>query len=196
MKIAAELRIKHGQLYESCLMYGGVKAFSKRIGIGYQTVLAWLHLRRCPIPGVYNRAYTKKVERRLERLTGVSVADLFPQQLKAFTELHKPERHVVIRDIDVLSLKLLTDEVQLRLTTSDPVEDSIAGELADCMNQTLKKLPHRLQTVIDCRFRKDMSQEETGNLMGISKGRVSQLEQKAVRLLQQPEHAKKLVEFI
>lgn len=187
MKIAAELRIKHGVLYEACQKNGGVKAFAELVGIGHQTLNNWLRLRYCPSPGVFTRSYTKSVETRLEELTNVTAQELFPKQLKEFTAMQKPAKFVTVKDIEPERLGWMASELSSRLTTSDPVSDLIAIEFKDKVQDALVALPDRWQMVIDARFNRDLTYEEIAMEMRVSKESVRQIEQKALRHMHESE---------
>ena len=185
MKITAELRIKHGIFYEACQQHGGIKPFAAKIGIGYQTLFKWLHMRQCPTPGVFNQWYTKKVEKRLERFTGVSAQELFPQQLKEFTKLDRPTRFVSVKDIEIQALEWMASDLSARLTTSDPASDAITSEIREKVRDAVGTLTERQQLIIDARFNRGLTYEETGRELGVAKERVRQLEMKAIRALRE-----------
>ena len=180
VKVAAELRIKHGLLYEACKRHGGIKQFAAKVGIGDQTLFKWLHLKRCPIPGVFNRWYTKKVEQRLEKFTGVKAQEIFPQQLKEFTKLSRPTRFIAVKDIEVQALEWMANDLSARLITSDPASDAITSEIRAMVSNAIGTLPERHQLVVHARFNRGLTYEETGKEMMLSKERVRQLERRAL----------------
>jgi RNA polymerase sigma factor (sigma-70 family) len=194
MKIAAELRIKHGVLYEACQQYGGIKPFAAKVGIGHQTLFKWLHLKGCPVPGVFNQWYTPKVEKRLEELTGVKATELFPQQLKEFTDLSRPTKFVAVKDIEVQALEWMASDLSARLTTSDPASDAITSEIRAKVRDAVGTLTERQQLIIDARFNRGLTYEETGREMRVTKERVRQLEAKAIRRLQESDALAGLVD--
>lgn len=184
MKIAAELRIKHGELYEACLRAGGVKQFCKEIGVGYQTVLTWLSMKKCPTPGKYTPSYTAETEQKIEELTGLKIDAVFPKQLKEFTELSKPTKYVSVKEIEPDRLLDMACELSNRLTTDDPIDCAIAGELRDNMKKQLDRLAPRLRRVIEARYYENKTIEEVGRELVCTKERVRQLEMKAIHALQ------------
>jgi len=197
MKVAAELRLKHGTLWELCHQAGGTKALGEAIGIGHQTVHAWLHMRRCPVPGQYTKWYTEEVERRLEELAGVPASELFPSELKDATTFFAKNRvRVAMKDIEPAALLTLALGNEERLLTHDPVDDAIADELTDKLEHAMSELTDRERFVLDCRYRRCLTLEETGKEIGTQKERVRQIEAKAIRKLQQPTVASELVEFL
>jgi len=201
MKVAAELRLKHGVLYEVCRDNGGIANVASIIGIGCQTVRAWLKMRRCPTPGQYNRWYTEDVEKSLEALAGVPATTIFPPELKAATSLFKATPvHVRILDIEPEALAMIATETQERLTFRQP--EKVAGdhELSDRVKALLRGLSYREREVITLRYGLDdgysYTLDEVADLLKVSRERVRQIEAKAVRKLQQPSRAQSLVGFI
>lgn len=184
MKIAAELRIKHGELYEACLRAGGVKQFCKKIGVGYQTMRTWLSMKKCPTPGKYTPSYTAEVEQKIEELTGLKIDAVFPKQLKEFTELSKPTKYVSVKEIEPDRLLDMACELSNRLTTNDPIDCAIAGELRDNMKKQINKLSPRLKRVIEARYYENKTLEDVGKELVCTKERARQLETKAIRALQ------------
>ena len=197
MKVAAELRLKHGALFELCRDMGGTRALAEAIGIGHLTVHAWLHMRRCPTPGTYTKWYTKEVEQRLESLAGVPASELFPKELKDATAYFaKNTVHVLMKDIEPGRLLTMATSAQQRLTTSDPVDDAITSELTEQMKKAMEEvLNDRERTVVDCHYNKHMSFKEIGKVLGVSGARAVQIGDRAIRKMQQFKAIRHLIEF-
>jgi RNA polymerase sigma factor (sigma-70 family) len=148
----------------------------------------------CPVPGVFNQWYTPKVEKRLEELTGVKATELFPQQLKEFTDLSRPTKFVAVKDIEVQALEWMASDLSARLTTSDPASDAITSEIRAKVRDAVGTLTERQQLIIDARFNRGLTYEETGREMRVTKERVRQLEAKAIRRLQESDALAGLVD--
>lgn len=192
MKIAAELRLKHGELYLACKRHGGVKAFAEKLGIGHQTVHAWLHMRRCPVPGKYTYWFTPEIESRLVELTGKSVAELFPQELReALPELKKKPVHVLIKDVPAAVLISHCEAAKERLTLRDPAQEVEEVEDRDALrakiDDAMRFFTPRERQILKLRFGIDcepMTLEEVGHVFQVTNNRVRQIEQRALRRLQ------------
>lgn len=201
MKIAAELKLKHGILWELSRKYGTVKELAGVIGVGYQLLNKWLHMRGCPTPGKHTPWYTEEVEKKLEELAGVPAAEIFPPQLKAATSYFQKERvHVTVAEVEPAQLMFLAQSASERLTVQSPQDSAIASELKTKIASVLKTLSYREREILNLRYGLEdgvsMSLEEVANIFKVTRERIRQLEAKAMRKIQQPSQACELVDFL
>jgi RNA polymerase sigma factor (sigma-70 family) len=200
MKVAAELRLKHGALYLAVQKAGGTKALAALIGIGHQTVHQWLFMRKAPTPGVYTKWYTKEVESRLEQATAQKAADLFPRELREATEFFRKNRQrVEIRDVSPAAIEQLTSQYLERSTTPDPAETVADRELTDRVREVIKTLPVRERRMVEMYYGigggERFTYAEPSNLFGVTPTRCMQIVAHAIRMLQNPSRASQLVDF-
>lgn len=197
MKIAAELRLKHGLLYEAARKCGSVRELAEAIGIGYQTVIRWMNLRGCPTPGEYTQWYTAKVEMRLEEITGAVASELFPERLKEATKLFRDEplKRVEFADMEPSALLAMAANAQERLTVEHPIDAAERSELSEKMQEVMQTLDWRSRVICRLRFHERLSLSETAECMGITAERVQQIEARAIGMLRQPFRSSKVVDF-
>lgn len=191
VKIAAEMRLKHGELYKLCKRVGGTKELAKELGIGHQTVNAWLHMRRCPVQGKYTKWFTKEVEEKLIDLSGTTIEVLFPSELRDATKFFNENKvHVRIAEIPNDQLTLMYKEQVARLATSDPSVDADRMEVARLTMLCLEQagLSYREKRIIEMRFGlkgTPLTLRESGHVLKVTQERVRQIEQRALRKLNQ-----------
>lgn len=189
MKIAADIRLRHGVLWQLAEQFGTAKALAKEIGIGYQTLYQWLNLRCMPIPGTYTRFYTRKIEKRLEDLAGCPASEIFPEACReAIKVLAGNTRHVSIADVSPDALLDMAHATAARLTTSDPFAIAEAEDNKRLLRKYLQYIPERCRQVIEMRFglySPPMTLEECGNVLKLSRERIKQIEYKALMKLRQ-----------
>jgi RNA polymerase sigma factor (sigma-70 family) len=196
MKIAAELRLKHGALWEACNAVGGAKALAEMVGIGISTVYGWLQMRKCPTPGRYTKHYTQQVEQSLEEITGLPASELFPVALKEATKYFAGNTvRVAVKEMTPEQLLAVAIDTDQRSITDDPRSVAELHELTDCINDALRFLPERERRIIEFRYKHSMTLDQTAKEFGVSRARIRALEAKAIRKLQEPSRAHALVEF-
>jgi RNA polymerase sigma factor (sigma-70 family) len=80
------------------------------------------------------------------------------------------------------------------------IEEITRSELREAINKALDCLMPRERIVIELRFGLDgkgsKTLEETGRLLGVTKERIRQIEEKALRRLRHPRRSKLLLEFL
>lgn len=191
MKIAAEIKIKHGRLYELCRDAGGVKEFAKQIGVGIQTMYCWLKMKRCPTPGKYTRWYTRDIELALEGAANCAIVDLFPLELRESIAFFRkqPTKHISIKEIEPSQLMIMAGQLEERNLLPSPEDIAIDSEKRDVIKKVLQKLPWRESEVIKLRYGLgdagySHTYEEIGQVFQITRERVRQIESKAMRKLQ------------
>ena len=82
------------------------------------------------------------------------------------------------------------------LQWQESIEESMwRKELQETVEAALATVPEQYREVLRLRYWEDMTQEAVGNLRGISKERVRQMENKGIRILRQPKTASQLYTF-
>jgi RNA polymerase sigma factor (sigma-70 family) len=187
MKIAAEIKLKHGTLYELCQQHGGVKGLAEKLGIGDQTVYQWLRMRRVP---KISRHFTQAVADRLVAMAGMPLDEIFPKELEAATELFKQHgTRVTIADVPVEQLAVLHRQYVDRLTCEDPSEIADRKDYGEKVLKLLKFLTEREREIIELRFGLGddgvcYTLEEVGHICKVTGARVRQIEARALRKIQ------------
>ena len=188
MKIAADIRFKHGTLWEIVNRSGGAAAFADAIGVGKQTVYGWLNLRTCPTPGKYTRWYTRESEQALEELSGMNAGEVFPPGLAELCrQMLREDRHYIsMREIPADKLESLGQRALQGLPCPDAGRDPVdRAEIAEQLASGVSTLTERERRVITLRYglggESEMTLEEIGEELGVGKERVRQIENRALR---------------
>jgi RNA polymerase primary sigma factor len=112
------------------------------------------------------------------------------------------ERFLAIRSVESLEDQrdLLNDEVAGALivdtTGGNPLENALLGDLAGVVMESLTELPDRIQDIIRLRFgldeRGDHTLEEIGQMYGVTRERIRQIESKGLKALAHPSRTRAL----
>lgn len=94
---------------------------------------------------------------------------------------------------------ILGDFVEDTVRTS-PEEDTMDGALRDEINKVLESLSDREATIIEYRFglngKQPLSLQELGNRFSLTKERIRQIEQRALRKLREPDRSERLQSYV
>ena len=153
------------------------------LGIGLPTLYNWLAFSNYP-----------RADKALEVAVVLGVSDeiLFPEEIKGFRITKQPEPISFGRD-EALELGMLSQDV-------DPEELAIQGELADGINKVMQTITDREKLVLTLRFGLDGGEAkrlvDVGAILGVSRERIRQIEDKALRKLRHPSRAWKLRDYV
>jgi RNA polymerase sigma factor (sigma-70 family) len=189
-------------LYDLAKRYGGIRALAEELGVCEATMGAWVNLRHMPkLHGHGAKPAMKKVVLELCRMTGKRPEDLFPGFVRE--QLHKIPRQIEVkRDFAMLQLSDATND---RLTLPSPADVAADADtravLREKFEELFRTLTYREREIIKLRygFADDgvsYNLAETAHIFKVTRERIRQIENKAIRKLQQPCRAGKLVEFI
>ncbi len=113
--------------------------------------------------------------------------DLFPEVLRT-AESFEAEITTEVSD-----LALLSEYAQhASLSLEDPDSPFLRREERGLIDKTLETLHDREAKILRLRFEEDLTLTEIGRLLGVSGGRVGQLEAKALRKLRHPSRSRAL----
>ncbi|MEI8229893.1 MAG: sigma-70 family RNA polymerase sigma factor [Candidatus Peregrinibacteria bacterium] len=161
---------------------------------------------RVPVHMIEGMSRVRKVKKTLTYELGrdptteeIAVrADLSPEEAKAIMQMNRQPLSLdqsIGDDDDRACSELLKDESQ-----GDPQGLSEQGELMDRLGDALQVLGYREREILRLRFglcdRKACTLEEVGQIFGVTRERVRQIEQKAVRKLQDPRRSGTLTGFV
>jgi RNA polymerase sigma factor (sigma-70 family) len=188
-RVGAKIRYFHGSLREKRLERGLTqKQIAKELGIGHVTYSHIETLRHFP---------TEYHMEKLCKYFGMTKEELFPEWAKVvFVE----DRKEVVKEIEIDKVMLNSPEV-LRLMAPDSPEDDFEKEnLKQVLMGTLETLNAREKKVLELRFGlkdgKTRMLEEVARDFGVTRERIRQIEDKALRKLRHPSRSKNLKDFI
>jgi len=210
--ITAVSKLKHSELYEAAKSMGGQSALARHLGIHPSELGMWCNLKACPPVEMDDKQphQTQKkwgggrlgeIERKLFDLTGKTLVELFPKELREAKEfLNSPKTIEQRKTMQTDALLRYAESTKHRLAYAGQESIAINSELSEHITDALKELPERLRTIITLRYGLDgngrRTLDEAGKAVGVSKERLRQLEAKAIRDLQHPRVASGLVDFI
>jgi len=175
------------------------KSAAKQIGVSYQRYLDIENLRYYPDQDVQKKVC------EFYRINGIFLFedDVFPDELKNLVD--RPKKIVSERSFRRDELKLLSDLSQKEYTEYQRLEDYRAeppdsrykqNELSKRIIAALKTLSDREREVIVMRYFEGLIYEDIARRKGLTRERVRQIEANAIRKLQSPWRARRLVEFV
>jgi RNA polymerase sigma factor (sigma-70 family) len=146
------------------------------------------------IPGraIFNGAWRPSVQ-KIADYFGCMPEDIIPEPVRE----NKLARNTGSFHLDAYEMEDLLTSLK---TVALPADKHLDGkELASSVHDALLKLPPRLERVLRMRFGigcEEKTLDEIGLEWGITKGRVREVEAKALRLLKHPARSKKLHPFL
>jgi RNA polymerase sigma factor (sigma-70 family) len=163
----SEFRIQAGlTVRELCEMSGVKQPTYSALNSG---TLAPIVLTKTSPDGTIGEA--KSAVRKLALALGADLIDLFPRYFCSINE-HKD-----------ISEDEIVDNWHAGLVANDPVDNLLLQEVADVGNEIFNKLPPAHRKVLFARIGKDMTLDEVGKMLGVSKERARQIEKKAIVIL-------------
>lgn len=204
--ITGVTRLKHADLWDAAkklrtMQYGGQSALGRRLGVNASEIGTWINLKGCP-PCKPTKAWTEQRLRKLEcdlmELTGKALEELFPDSLRKNAEfLAAPktcERRFSLQQLALANYAEAT--TQRLLSASMPSRQSEKADASGMIQEAMKCLSLRERQVIEMRYGMNgssvMTYKEIGESLGVTGGRVQQIENKATWKLRRPEVADRL----
>lgn len=187
-KIGFKGRLKHGLLLEALSQRGwSQRQAAKFLGVSMQAFGRWINLRDVP------RRLTEKQVQKLVELTGQLPEALWPDYVRSRDFLDASKTFTVVKDVE--ARKFLTALTQRELPPT-PEEVFAREEMTETIDMVLATLPARDARIIKKRFYEEKTCEEVGVEEGVTRERVRQIEDKALRKLRRPNRIKQLKPFI
>lgn len=197
--ITAVSKLKHSELWEASKKYGSQSALAKFLGVNENVMCGWINLKSVPGPRLITER-GDELDAKLTIATGKGLDELFPEALRQAKEF-LAARDKTIEQRATLSrqaLEYYARETTSRLEYTFPDIDSC--QLQDDVSSLLEELTAREEHALTIRFGLDgngtRSYREMAKEMGCSIERCRQIEDKAIRKMQQPNRSKKLVGYL
>ena len=172
------------------------------VGVSTSAISSYDRLRAIPEPLIAKRIAITLNE-RLHRTDNIEnyVAQLFPEKLRKYVEEIRDEREGFPKDALTHSVPLNADAKKyLPYSPDNPVENTQYNDLIERMSKVMSTLSYREREILKSRMglegEHSSSYEEVGEIFGVTKERIKQIEAKAIRKLQQPSRSQELVGFL
>ena len=199
VNVTIKASMRHGDLHLARKKVGNMEALAKLLDVSVHTVGSWYRYESCPpvserLP-YWPQAKLDELEKKLFALTGKLLDDLFPEAVrdKAFLRLEKTIE--TTKEVDPSRLIAMAGSVRrIQYKEPDVVE---AKELSDAVQESISTLSKREQEIVRMRYGfsgEQMTYDEIGSRLKITRERVRQIEMKAIRKLQMPNASARLAE--
>jgi RNA polymerase sigma factor (sigma-70 family) len=165
-----------------------VAQLSREVGISQAILGKICNLKQHPVGkwGVIP-SYSK-----LAAFFNVEPEDLWPGDLMEALSTNMAEREIDAADMYLLEGEIKDPETLMIEQEEDP------GFLDEALEEVLKKLPEKHEEVIRLRWGlngKKHTYQEVGEIIGVTRERVRQIEMRALRSMRHPVHSRKLRKF-
>lgn len=198
-EIAVKARAKHGLIYKYMTEHGLTwLEMAEKIGISTGTFSKIIHFRWAPTENYQN----KEVAKKLCNFFHCNLEEILPnelaQQIKNNSEIAEllQEEQTVYKEVDVEYLSY--DEApQSILAYQENFNKQI--DFRETIEKVLKTLTPREERIIKLRFgigdEVEHTLEEVGKEFGVTRDRIRQIEEKAIRKLKHPARLRNLKEI-
>ncbi len=176
-------RIKHGHLREALKARGWTqKQAAEFLGASQSWLGQVINLREIP-----SKKWLSEHQEKLLELTGKTPEDLFPESLRVREFLDVPKTIEATREVP---LHLLASGKESLALPPTPEEFLMNEELANGIDGLISELTQQQQKVITGIYFEGKTQVEVGLEMGKTRGRIGQIEKKALYRLRLPARMK------
>lgn len=203
MKVALTAKLRNGALWALVEQYGSQTALARLLGVKSSVINAWVNFRH--IPKHLDTPRMREVERKLIALAGVTLADIFPADLRAErTSAGGVGFQVSLTAHAEIPVSQLTGQDQKQLAGSpfEAIDDSILQEeMRAAVERSLSLLKPRQSRILRMRFGIEpadrvMTLEEIAKIEGVSRDRIRQIEGNALTKLRMHSKARFLKPLI
>jgi RNA polymerase sigma factor (sigma-70 family) len=192
LRVERTTRFKNLRLFNAIRKTGTVVEFSKAAGVHYSGVIAFLNLSANPYSA--RTGNLKGSAQEIVDYLDIAAEELFPPELYTNADTLRPQTAVLVgRSVEMLPLLAAK-----RVAAPEMLESAaMKRELAEDLYEILHRLKPRAQKVLVLRYglngHAEHTMAEVGEELGVSRGRIQQIEAKALRDLRAPKNSLKLV---
>lgn len=194
--VTAQVRLKHGILFELSKQFGSVRAFAEYLGLPYSHLNDIINFGHIPSRKTLStKERWRKAEELLLALCGKGWDEIFPDELRSAEFADKPKRFEVTREVPIAALTG-TDQA---LLMPPQEEEIVRSEMKAAVGRSLDSLPEREAYIVRSVYGFDgpeMSYAKIGAQLGITHERVRQILLKAIRALRHPTRFRQLKPFL
>ncbi len=186
-------KLRHGLLWAAVKRLGSQAALARELGVTPTAVGQWVNLKGKP---PFNSPRWPEIEAKLFVITGKTADELFPEALMSKDFLDAPKEFEQTKEVELRAIACATRN---RLELPSPEEDAIREELKEKVGEVLATLNFRQRTVLEMRFGipdgRTHTLAEVGRAIGVTRERVREIEQKAIRELSKPRRRRVIEDF-
>ena len=205
IELTAITKLRHAALWELAKRLGGQKQAADQCLVTTLTFSNWVTLKssfpESPEKGWWIESRWKPTKDAIESLTGQTLQQLWPKSLRDAIETRAMittiEQTIEVPEQALLAYAELSAD---RFLLPSPSIHAEQDELRDALSKAIKSLTSRQQEVLKLRYGLldgcERTLEEVGHIVGASRERVRQIEAKAIRQMQSPKSASRLVGFL
>jgi len=184
------VRGKHGFLHNLAKAAGSQKNLAEAMGVPCGTLNGWINLKKYP------KQPSEDLKSMLLVTTGRAFDELFPLELRNMIDQYGGKA-MQLEATQTMELKWLTERREDRALLPDPSSVVEEDELKEHVREVLTTLSSREKSVLELRFGlggdPPKGIEEVAELFHVTRDRIRQIEAKAMRKMQDPHRAGKLV---
>ncbi len=197
VNVTIKAAMRHGDLHKAATKAGSLVALAAIIQVSYSELGTWYRYEACPPEKPtksWSQARLDALEASLFELTGKLLEDLFPPAVRdrAFQKMKKNAE----TNKDIEESRLLEMAHSVRAIEYHQPNELEKEELANAISTVIGDLSYREAEVIKMRYGIACDQtytyEEIGHVMKVTRERIRQIEDKALRKLQTTDFKKKL----
>jgi RNA polymerase sigma factor (sigma-70 family) len=184
MKITAITRYKHGELYAILQRIGWNQSeLARKTGLSNSVIRDTINLVRRP---------TAEQADAIQKAIGAAgeYLDVLSEWPETFAGLKRGYKFQQTAEVE---MDRLLDHPEALQIAAPEYKDN--DELHECLESLISKMPNQIQIVLRERFWNGKTHEEIGDEVNVSRGRVQQIESKALRMLRHPTCIRKLREL-
>lgn len=182
MRIGIVAKAKQGDLLEALEKRGwNQRQMADFLGIDQNRLSRLLNLRWVP------RIFSDHLTQRLMELTGKTPEQLFPEWARKRDFLDTPKVRKIIFEATPEMVEMAGGGLRL---LSSPEDVSSAHELEVAITNALESLSPKEREVIERTVMGDETQEEVGQSMNLTGGRIQQIKERALRKLRHPNYSR------
>jgi len=195
-RIAVVAHIKHGALYEAIRKKGWNQSeAAKFLDITPTQMGTLLNLKARP-PFIFSaqkrhKTKVRKLQEKLMELTGLSVYDLFPEEVMTKEFLSRPKKFAGVRDVP---LQVLLDSGAMPHLLPAPDEALLQKEVDEEVLHLLDELPPQQRAAVKGRYWEGKPIETMAEETGTSPSNVSALSLTGLRRLHEKANALRVAE--
>jgi RNA polymerase sigma factor (sigma-70 family) len=199
MQVGIAAKLKNGILWEAAKKAGSAAALARHLGISPSRMGDWLHFNGCPDfdnPRLKDKYF--EIDLKLVELTGCGLDVIFPPEIRNKSFLNRQKK---IEAVIEMPIERLVSAGAMPKLLAAPDELLFEQDRQAIINHIVSDLKERHQKVIKMRFGlhpygEAHTHREIGKELGISAGRVRQIENNALRKLRHPKRSCQLKQVL
>lgn len=144
MRIAYQVKVKNGALWEAAQSIGGVRALAEHLEIRYEYLVALMNMRAYPgFRGKNSKLDWRRIEERLFEITNLTLDEIFPEEIASSAFMDCPKVRTIVADSN---LEQISSAHNRLLAPVSECERRI--EIEDAVSKVLKTLSQKEEDIV------------------------------------------------